>query len=43
MSSSVVDSLLASTAHEYDFALVTRKVDDFKSFDIKLLDPWVDE
>ena len=43
VSSSVVDSLLASTAHEYDFALVTRNVDDFKSFDIKLLDPWVDE
>jgi predicted nucleic acid-binding protein len=36
----VIDSLLAATALEYGFALVTRNVDNFRSFEIELLNPW---
>ncbi len=35
----VVDSLLAATALEHDFVLVTRNLEDFRSFYIELLDP----
>ena len=37
---SVIDSLLAATAVEHDFVFVTRNIDNFESFDIRLLNPW---
>lgn len=39
----VIDSLLAATALECDFVLVTRNTDNFKSFAIKVFDPWATE
>ena len=36
----VVDSLIAATALEHDFTLVTRNVDNFRAFEIKLFNPW---
>lgn len=36
----VIDSLLAATALKHDFVLVTRNLENFRSFNIELLDPW---
>jgi predicted nucleic acid-binding protein len=36
----VIDSLLAASAHEHDFTLVTRNIVNFRMFGIKLLNPW---
>ncbi len=35
-----IDSLLAASAAEWGFTLVTRNVDDFAGIDISLLNPW---
>jgi len=37
---SVIDSLLAAAAVEHDFVLVTRNIENFRSINIELLDPW---
>ncbi len=37
---SEADAQVAATAIRHDPALVTRKVKDFRNFDIRLLDPW---
>lgn len=39
----VIDSLLAATALEHDFVLVTRNTGNFRSFAIKIVDPWSPE
>lgn len=36
----VVDSLLAATAQEHDFVLVTRNVQDFAGLAVELFNPW---
>jgi len=36
----VIDALLAATAREHGFVLVTRNTANFRSFDIELFDPW---
>ncbi len=39
---SVIDGLIALTALQNNFYLVTRNVDDFSVFNIEIIDPWVD-
>ena len=36
----VVDSLIAATALEHGFAVVTRNVRDFQDVGVRLVDPW---
>jgi predicted nucleic acid-binding protein len=36
----VMDSLIASTAIEFDLIIVTRNIDDFDSFSVKTFNPW---
>ncbi len=38
----VVDSLIAATALEHGFAVVTRNVRDFRGAGVRLVDPWTD-
>ena len=37
---STADAQIAAAAIQHDLTLVTRNVKDFRSFDIRLLDPW---
>lgn len=37
---SAADAQIAAAALQHDLTLVTRNVKDFRSFDIRLLDPW---
>lgn len=37
----LIDSLLASTAIQYNLTLVTRNTNDFKRMPVRLLNPWV--
>ena len=37
---SAADAQIAAAAIQHDLTLVTRNVKDFRSFDIRLLDPW---
>ena len=39
---SASDAQIAAAAVQHDLTLVTRNVKDFRSFDIRLLDPWQD-
>ena len=34
------DSMIAATAMQHGFTLVTRNVDDFKGLALKLVNPW---
>jgi len=36
----VVDALLAATARVHELVLVTRNIRDFRSLDVRLLNPW---
>jgi len=36
----VIDSLIAATALNYNYALVTRNVENFRPFKIKIINPW---
>ncbi len=36
----VMDSLIAATAIEFDLIIVTRNIDDFDSFSVKIFNPW---
>ncbi len=36
----VMDSLIASTAIEFDLIIVTRNIDDFDSLSVKTFNPW---
>lgn len=38
---SVIDALIACTAMEYNYTLVTRNTGDFKSMSVTLLNPWL--
>lgn len=40
---SVVDGLIAASAIDKDFLLVTRNIDDFKNTGAKLFNPWNDK
>lgn len=37
---STADGLIAATALEYDFTVVTRNIRDFEIFGVSLLNPW---
>jgi len=37
---SVMDSLIAATAHHYDLTIATRNVDDFNALPLKIINPF---
>jgi len=38
---SVIDGLIAATAIEYDFTVVSRNIDDFSLVPVSVLNPWI--
>ncbi|MBX9948623.1 MAG: type II toxin-antitoxin system VapC family toxin [Candidatus Obscuribacterales bacterium] len=37
----VIDGLIAATAIEYDFTVVSRNIDDFSHVPVSVLNPWI--